>query len=146
MVSFSIIALLLISPEWSKYQYEKQKNSQTGNCLHDFTHERSFSFTVWKSCNVSSSLGLTIKESCIRAEPSVFVICLLNRFVLMHAAVIINPFTRHRFEPLLRGCLVVTAVLLSFYIRYHHMIKIEHFTTFYNTVNGLATFHWKDFY
>lgn len=82
----------------------KTKKYPAGNCLRDFTHERNFSFTVWKSCNTSSPAGLTIKESFIRAEPSVFVICLINRFVLMSAAVIINPFTRHRFEPLLRDC------------------------------------------
>lgn len=82
----------------------KNKKYPAGNCLHDFTHERNSSFTVWKNFNVSNSAGLTIKESFIRAAPSVFVICLFNRFVLMNAAIIINPFTRHRFEPLIRGC------------------------------------------
>lgn len=122
----------------------KTEKYPAGNCLHDFTHERNFSFTVWKSCNVSNSAGLTLKESFIRAEPSVFVICLHNKSVLMNAAVTINPFTRHRFEPLLRVSLVITAVLLSFYIRYHPMIKIEHFPSFYNTGKWVSCISLKE--
>jgi len=131
----------------------KNENYPAENHLHDFTHERKLSFTVWKSFKVSNSVsaGLTVKKNSVRAECSVCLIQLLDWLVLTTMAIIINPSTRHRFEPLLRGCFSGYCCFAKLYKRYHHTIKMECFISFYKTgkwvggvsLNGLSLEVWN---